>query len=78
MSNVKGRSYLINFIDECVMNKIFRGLVLFNKAVLKNQKNINLFWDDSELETYITKLLPLWVFSSDLRASFNIYSASQY
>ena len=50
-------SDLTSFLDECAKNNIFMGLVLFNGAVLRNQDTINLFWDDSKLETYLSKAL---------------------
>jgi len=50
-------SDLTAFLDECAKNNIFMGLVLFNGAVLRNQDTINLFWDDSKLETYLDKAL---------------------
>ena len=50
-------SDLTAFLDECAKNNIFMGLVLFNGAVLRNQNTINLFWDDSKLETYINEAL---------------------
>ena len=36
---------------------IFMGLVLFNGAVLRNQKTIDLFWDDTKLQTYLAQAL---------------------
>jgi len=50
-------SDLTAFLDECAKNDIFMGLVLFNGAVLRNQNTINLFWDDSKLETYLSEAL---------------------
>jgi len=50
-------SDLRSLLDECAKNNIFMGLVLFNGAVLRNQDTINLFWDNSKLETYLTKAL---------------------
>ena len=53
-------SDLRSFLDECASNNILAGLVLFNGAVLRNQKTINLFWDDSKLTSYLdTVLVPL-------------------
>ena len=53
-------SDLRSFLDECAKNNILAGLVLFNGAVLRNQKTINLFWDDSKLTSYLdTVLVPV-------------------
>jgi len=50
-------SDLTAFLDECAKNNIFMGLVLFNGALMRNQNTINLFWDDSKLETYLSNAL---------------------
>ena len=53
-------SDLTSFLDECAANNILAGLVLFNGAVLRNKKTINLFWDDSKLTSYLdTVLVPV-------------------
>ena len=53
-------SDLRSFLDECAKNNILAGLVLFNGAVLRNKKTINLFWDDSKLTSYLdTVLVPM-------------------
>ena len=46
---------LLAFLDVCATKNVFMGLVLFNGAVLKNQNTINLFWDESKLQTYLDK-----------------------
>jgi len=48
---------LLAFLDECKQRNIFMGLVLFNGAYLTNQNTINLFWDESKLQTYLDKAL---------------------
>ena len=46
---------LTAFLDVCATNNVFMGLVLFNGAVLKNTNTIDLFWDESKLQTYLDK-----------------------
>ena len=50
-------SDLKSFLDECYKNNILAGLVLFNGAVLRNQKTINLFSDDDKLNSYLEQAL---------------------
>ena len=46
---------LLAFLDQCKQRNIFMGLVLFNGAYLTNQNTINLFWDESKLQSYLDK-----------------------
>ena len=46
---------LLAFLDQCKQRNIFMGLVLFNGAHLTNQNTINLFWDESKLQSYLDK-----------------------
>ncbi|XP_057369994.1 mannan endo-1,4-beta-mannosidase-like [Daphnia carinata] len=45
------------FLDTAKANNILVIFVLWNGALLRNQNTVNLFWDNSKLQTYIDKAL---------------------
>lgn len=53
---------LRSFLDHAKSKNLFVILVLWNGAVLKEQKTKNLFWDDTKLQSYIDKALKVCIF----------------
>lgn len=49
------------FLDTAKANNILVIFVLWNGALLRNQNSVNLFWDNSKLQTYIDKALTVSV-----------------
>lgn len=45
------------FLDTAKANNILVIFVLWNGALLRNQNSVNLFWDNSKLQSYIDKAL---------------------
>ena len=45
------------FLDSAKANNILVIFVLWNGALLRNQNSINLYWDNSKLQTYLDKAL---------------------
>ena len=54
-------SDLKSYLDAAKARNILVIFVLWNGAVLNNQKAVNLVWDDSKLQTYIDKALKVFV-----------------
>ena len=52
---------LKSYLDAAKARNILVIFVLWNGAVLNNQKAVNLVWDDSKLQTYIDKALKVFV-----------------
>jgi mannan endo-1,4-beta-mannosidase len=51
------------FLDSAKAKNILVIFVLWNGALLRNQNSINLYWDNSKLQTYLDKALTVNIFS---------------
>ena len=56
-----------SFLDAAKLKNILVTFTLWNGALLRNQNSINLFWDNSKLQTYLDKALTVVNFQNVLR-----------
>jgi mannan endo-1,4-beta-mannosidase len=59
-----------SFLNSAKAKNILVIFVLWNGATLRNQKSINLYWDNSKLQTYLDKALTVNIFSISSLAMF--------